>query len=165
MRQVVPPADHRAPAGQPPGHADERRVENRDEQDEERNRRDGYDAGLQSRRRKQRASRQEGPEKQAAAVAHEDRRRPDVVDQEPERGADERGDGEQSAGTLPAGDMITRKKVPAMAAMPADSPSMLSSRLKALVMPTIQMRDRSASSGAEAGDVRRRHAETQRPRR
>ena len=47
MRQMIAAAVERAPAGQPSGDADERRIEDRDEQDEQRDRRDRHDADSQ----------------------------------------------------------------------------------------------------------------------
>ena len=120
---------------------------------------------LQLGRGQQRRAAEERPEEQAAAVAHEDRRRANVVDQEPERRADKRGDRERQRARAATPSSAARRKMPAMAAMPADSPSMLSSRLKALVMPTIQTSDSSASSGDDAGDVGRRHQDRRRSRR
>ena len=51
-----------------------------------------------------------------------------------------------ASGVPDAGAIAARTKTPAMTAIPADRPSMLSRRLKALVMPTIQTTDSRASS-------------------
>ena len=51
-----------------------------------------------------------------------------------------------AAGTLPSTRKTTSRKAPVMAAMPAARPSMLSRRLKALVMPTTQTSVRRMST-------------------
>ena len=89
MREVIAATVHGTAAGQAPRHAHERRVEDRNEQDEERNRCDRDETGLELGRREQRRAAEKRSQEQAAAVPHEDRCRPHVVDQESQRRADE----------------------------------------------------------------------------
>ena len=94
VRQMIAAAAHRTAAGQPPRHADERRVEDRDEQDEQRNRRHRGNAGFEARRGQQRRASQERSEKEGPAVSHEDRGGPRVVEEKSQGSADEGRDRE-----------------------------------------------------------------------
>ena len=91
VREVIAAAAHRAAAREAPRHAHERRVENRDKEDEQRDRCNRHDARLELGRGEQRRAAQERTQEQASAVTHEDGGRPDVVDKEAERRTDERG--------------------------------------------------------------------------
>ena len=98
MRQMIAPAEKRAAPREAAGDAHERGVENRHEQDEERDCRHRHHAGLQSGRRQKRCAGEERPEEQTAAVAHEDRRGSRVVDEKAERRANQRGDRHRQRG-------------------------------------------------------------------
>ena len=80
-------------------------------------------------------------EQQAAAVAHEDRRRVEVVDEEAAGRAEQQREilrlGKRRVPAAPGSSSIS-SAAPTISAMPAHRPSMLSSRLNALVRPTIQ---------------------------
>ena len=89
---------HRTAARQASRHAHKRRVEDRNEQDEERNRGDWDESGLELGRREQRRTAEKRSQEQAPAIPHEDRCRPHVVDQEPQRCADEGRDRQEQRG-------------------------------------------------------------------
>ena len=84
-------------------------------------------------------------DEEAAAVAEEDRGRVPVVDEEAEQAPDE-GDETRLMKNSPRSQAFSSRTSEATKATPAESPSMLSSRLKALVMPTTQTRVKATLS-------------------
>ena len=148
------------PSFEQPHDRHERRVEDRhrEHEDRQQERRDGRPGHLPARRQPERGERE--PEHLRAGVAHEDERlavRPQVERQEADSRRARRRATRTSTASL--GWTVTAsiaKKPNAIAASVAASPSMLSSRLNAFVIPTSQSSATSVGDDLRCGRAGRR---------